>query len=425
MKNKISRKYSSVIVAALFCSVVGVMAQDADRIQALEKQMDAMKAEISSLKAEERDLSFLEKAESKLHLGGYGEIHANFKEGGSDQFDIHRLVMYAGYDFNEWIKLSSEVELEHAFVADSDDGSNGGEISVEQLYADFLLADAVNVRAGRVLAPLGIINQKHEPTLFLGVERPNMEKNIIPTTWSVDGIGIFGFPLSWMSYEAYVVAGLDGSEFRAKDGVRKGRIKERASFNDAAVTGRLDFYPFVEADLPADQELRLGVSGYYGGTDNENEGGENGVDNTFSMYSADFEYDVSRFRFRGVVAYGENSDADDLQDAFSRNPGEEIFGWYLEGGVSVMPDSWKKGKLAEADIIPFIRYEEYDTQYEVSDNVLDVNNNGEWDRDEVTIGVNVLLTSQFVVKADYQFMDNDGPTDGRNQFNLGMGWVLQ
>ena len=140
------------------------------------------------------------------------------------------------------------------------------------------------------------------------------------------------------------------------------------------------------------------------------------------MYSADFEYDISRFRFRGVVAYGKNSDADDLQDEFGRSAGEEIFGWYLEGGVSVMPESWKKGKLVEADIIPFIRYEEYDTQHEVSDNV---NNTGEYDRSEVTIGVNVPLNSQFVVKADYQFMDNDGPSDGRNQFNLGMGWVFQ
>ncbi|VGO22744.1 porin [Pontiella sulfatireligans] len=183
-------------------------AVDDHRIQALEEQLAVMNTEIENLKNEQGDLSFLEGQASKLHLGGYGEIHANFQEGGDDQFDIHRLVMYVGYDFNDWIKLTSETELEHAFVADSDDGSNGGELSVEQLYVDFLLADAVNVRAGRVLAPLGIINQKHEPTLFLGVERPNMEKNIIPSTWSVDGIGIFGYPLSWLSYEAYVVAGL-------------------------------------------------------------------------------------------------------------------------------------------------------------------------------------------------------------------------
>lgn len=184
----------------------------------------------------------------------------------------------------------------------------------------------------------------------------------------------------------------------------------------------MDFYPFVDADLPADQALRVGVSGYYGGTDNSEGGGDNGVDNDLSMYSADFEYDVSRFRFRGVLAYGKNSDADDLQDAFGRDAGEEIFGWYLEGGVSVMPDAWKKGKLVEADIIPFIRYEQYDTQHEVSDNVTKDDAN---DRSEVTLGVNLPLTSQFVVKADYQFMDDESSDNRKNQFNLGMGWVFQ
>ena len=271
-----------------------------------------------------------------------------------------------------------------------------------------------------MLAPLGIINEHHEPVLFLGVERPNVDKYIIPSTWSVDGAGIFGSPLSWLSYQAYVVAGLDGSKFSAKKGVRSGRIKERGGLNDPAFTGRLDFFPFVDADLPAGQDLRIGVSGYYGGTNNKNEGGDSdpSADNTFAMYSADFEYDVSRFRFRGVVAHGKNSDADKLGGGV----GEEIFGWYLEGGVSVMPESWKKGKLAEADIIPFVRYEEYDTQHKLPTGIAKTKSN---DRTEVTVGVKFSLTPQLVLKADYQFMDDASSARRDNQFNLGMGWMLQ
>lgn len=73
-------------------------AVDDHRIQALEEQLAVMNTEIENLKNEQGDLSFLEGQASKLHLGGYGEIHANFQEGGDDQFDIHRLVMYVGYD---------------------------------------------------------------------------------------------------------------------------------------------------------------------------------------------------------------------------------------------------------------------------------------------------------------------------------------
>lgn len=408
-----SIKFVSCLTTAWLVGASLAHAQDDSRIQALEKQMAAMSDEIAALKGERSDLAALDEKASPFRFGGYGEIHGNFEEDGKSAFDIHRLVLYAGYDFSDWIKLTSEVELEHAFVADSDDGGNGGEISIEQLYVDFLLADAFSVRIGRVLAPMGIINSHHEPTLFLGVERPNVDKYIIPSTWSLDGAGVFGSPLSWLSYQAYVVGGLDGSRFSASSGVRSGRIKERSGLNDPAITGRLDMFP-VEG-----RDLRIGVSGYYGGTDNANEGGGNGTDNDFGLYSADFEYDVSRFLLRGVAAWGQNSDPQNLPAA---NVGEELFGWYLEGGVRAMPESWKQGKLAEADLIPFVRYEEYDTQYKVAAGATKSGNN---DRTEITVGINFPLTAQFVLKADYQFRFDEAGSDPNNLFNLGMGWVFQ
>jgi hypothetical protein len=396
--------------AALVTAVQGEeVKSDQDRITALEQQLQDLADEIE---LRDMDAAGSSSPLDGFRFGGYGDVHANFEENGESVFDIHRLVMYVGYDFSDWIVLSTEIELEHAFVADSEDGDNGGEISIEQLYVDFLFGDVINARVGRVLAPIGIINQNHEPPLFLGVERPNVDKYIIPTTWSLDGAGIFGAPLGWLNYQAYVVGGLDGSAFSTGGGVRDGRIKERSDLGDPAVTGRIDLYPSEE------QDLRLGFSGYYGGTDNANEGGGNGTENDFGMYSADFEYNVSRLRFRGVVAHGFNSDVQNLPTA---GVGEEIFGWYLEGGVSVMPESWKQGKLAEADILPFVRYEEYDTQYKVATGTV---KNGANDRTDITVGVNLPLTYQFVLKADYQFKYSDAASDPNNVFNLGMGWAF-
>lgn len=393
-------------VAALASVAIGSeVNENEDRIAALEQQVQFLTDEIEMQQAYEP--SEAGDALGGFRFGGYGEIHAGFTENGDSVFDIHRLVMYVGYEFSEWIILHSEVEIEHAYVTDG----AGGEVLIEQLYADFLLADAFNMRAGRMLAPLGIINQTHEPSLFFGVERPNVDKYIIPTTWSVDGAGIFGSPGGRLSYQAYVVGGLDGAQFSADEGVRGGRIKERSGLNDPAVTGRIDLYPFDE------RELRFGISGYYGGTDNANKGGSSGAENTFAMYSADFEYDISLFRFRGVIAHGKNADPLNLP----AGTGEEIFGWYLEGGVSVMPESWKKGKLAEADVLPFVRYEAYDTQYKVPDGTV---KDGANDRTDISVGINFPLTHQFVLKADYQFKYDQSPTDPNNVFNLGMGWAF-
>ncbi len=414
MKHHVLKTIGVAALVATF--TLGAAAAEEDRLAALEKEMANTRAELAALKGEKNDLAAVTETESKLTLGGYGEIHANFVDGGKSMIDIHRLVMYVGYEFADWIRVSSEVELEHAYVS----SGSGGEISLEQLYVDFLLSDPISVRAGRVLAPLGIINQLHEPTLFFGVERPSVDKVIIPSTWSLDGAGVFGAPTSWMTYEAYAVAGLQGSGFDAANGVRGGRNKERQGLNDPAVTGRIDFFPVVTDH----QNLRVGVSGYYGGTDNANKGGEGtpSVDNTFALYSADVQYDVSRFLFRGVVAHGANSDADALQTAYANGAGEEIFGWYLEGGVSVMPNAWKKGKMKEADLIPFVRYERYDTQHKVPDNVVKNDAN---DRQDITVGVNWLLTPNFVVKADVQFLSNElVGSDVNNKYNLGIGWVF-
>ena len=404
----------SVVSVGLIQSALGQEGESTeDRIAALEQRVQDLSDELEMQGASELERqnpyesSDIDGASGGLMIGGYGEIHAAFEENGKSVFDIHRLVMYVGYEFADWIVLNSEIELEHAYVTDG----AGGEISIEQLYADFLFADAFNVRAGRMLAPLGIINQNHEPTLFLGVERPNVDKYIIPTTWSVDGAGIFGSPSGWISYQAAVVGGLDGNMFSPDEGIRDGRIKERSGLNDPAVTGRIDLYPSDE------QDLRLGLSGYYGGTDNANKGGSSGAENDFTMVSADFEYDVSRFRFRGVVGHGSNSDVQNLP----ADTGEEIFGWYLEGGVRVMPESWKKGKMENADIVPFVRYEEYDTQHKVAAGTV---KDGANDRTDITVGINFPLTQQFVVKADYQFKYNEAATDPNNVFNLGMGWAF-
>lgn len=417
MNRQIMKLIGATSIAAV---AITANAADEDRLKALEDEMASTKAELAILKGENNDLSGVTEQKSKLTLGGYGEIHANFIDGGDDRIDIHRLVMYVGYEFADWIRLSSEVELEHAYVS----SGSGGEISIEQLYADFLLSDPVSIRVGRVLAPMGIINQKHEPTLFFGVERPSVDKVIIPSTWSLDGVGIFGAPLSWLTYEAYGVAGLQGSGFDGSDGVRGGRNKERQGLNDPAVTGRIDFFPFVDADLPANQDLRFGISGYYGGTDNANKGGTGtpSVDNTFSLYSADAEYTISRAVFRGVIAKGKNSDATALNAAYATDAGEEICGWYLEGGISVMPESWKKGKMKDADLIPFIRYEMYDTQHKVPTGTVKDDAN---DRSDITIGLNWLLTRNFVVKADAQFRsDEKAGSDPNNRYNLGIGWVF-
>jgi len=427
MEERFTRKICLIFVTVLTLGVIipaGAVAAEAGdgaeleatrrEVRELKRMVGDLAAEVERLKqAEEPSLNGLDTALGKLSFGGYGEVHANFTEGSeSDQMDFHRLVLYLGYDFADWITFHSETELEHAYVNDGD-----GEVVLEQAYVDFLLTGKFNIRAGRILTPIGIINKKHEPPTFNGVERPAFETNVIPTTWSSDGVGIFGSLGPSLTCEAYVVGGLDGSEFSATSGIRGGRIKERPSLNEPAITGRLDYYPSQAIQNDSDQSLRLGVSGYFGGLDNGDQGGNPGIDGEIGITSADFEYSIERWDFRGVIAHINMDGAKQI----GNNVADEIFGWYLEGAYHWLPDQWKTGKLAEADATVFLRLDKYDTQYEMPSGA---SKNRAGDRTDWTFGTNFYLTRNLVLKADYQLRDDESSSDPDDLFNLGVGWAF-
>ena len=108
------------------------------------------------------------------------------------------------------IRFVGELELEHAFVEGLEEA---GELELEQAYVDFLLTRGFNLRAGMLLVPMGIINERHEPPVFHGVERPFVDTVIIPTTWFDAGAGVHGELGRGFRYRAYVMAPLNALEF--------------------------------------------------------------------------------------------------------------------------------------------------------------------------------------------------------------------
>lgn len=354
---------------------------------------------------------------SKFSLGGYGEIHANFTEGTDDgksldKFDIHRMVALVGYQFTDWINFQAELELEHAFIEDKN--SSKGYLMLEQAYVDFLLSDQANVRLGRVLTPVGITNQHHEPTTFFSVERPKFDSIIIPSTWSSDGIGLFGNLADNLSYEAYVAGGLDGSKF-TDDGIRNGRIKDESSLNNPALTFRLDYYPFMDSSASWSQNLRLGASLYHGGIDNGQSGKDPNKDGDITIYSSDFSARFGDLDLKGVVAFQEIDGVENLTDGVA----EEMFGYFIETGYHIMPEAWKTGKLSKSDLVAFVRYDEQNTQHKMP---AGVSANPARDRYDWTYGLAYYPVPNLVLKADYQMLEAEGPTDPANMINLGVGF---
>jgi hypothetical protein len=193
-----------------------------ERLKELERRLDLLAAEIERARTggATQDVDVPTKGEpglgpaaSKVYrkargvsLGGYGEaLYQNFgsklqdgsASGLKDRLDLLRVVLYTGYKFNDRILFNSEIEYEHASTGEGDE--ERGEVSVEQGYLDFKVAKNVGIRAGMVIMPLGFINELHEPPIFLGSRRPEVEQRLIPTTWHDVGLGLFGErgPFQW------------------------------------------------------------------------------------------------------------------------------------------------------------------------------------------------------------------------------------
>jgi hypothetical protein len=240
-----------------------------------------------------------------LSIGGYGELAiSQFVEDSDNIIDAQRAILYVGYKFTDRIIFNSEIEFEHGNTEENLD-ERAGEVAVEFASLDFLLTDYFNLRGGLLLLPIGIINEVHEPTTFFGVLRPDVERNVIPTTFRENGAGIFGDLsglIPGLTYRVYVVSGLDSRGFAAGN-IRDARSSgNRARVNDIALTSRVEYDPFPG--------LRFGGSLFIGQTgQNEKVNGET-IDGLFQLYEADVQFQWRGLEARGLFVYTFLDDAD-------------------------------------------------------------------------------------------------------------------
>ena len=304
-------------------------------------------------------------AKSGISIGGYGEArYRNFESGTTDEFDFQRAVLYFGHKFSDKWVLNTEIEMEHV-----------EESFVEFAYLDHLHSEAINLRAGLMLTPMGLVNEMHEPTTFLGSTRSLTESYVIPSTWRENGLGLFGSRED-LAYKLYVINGMDGSGYGGTKGLRGGRQKgAKASAEDMAVVGALSWTP-----RPG---LSLGVSAYEGAAGQD---GSNGNMDT-SIFEAHVDYRSGPFWGRALVA-----DAA-VRDRASGNM--DLGGAYVEAGYDVLGESETQA------LFPFVRWETVDTDPSA----------GGFEDDILTLGLHYTPISQVVFKLDHAVFDDGSQSD--------------
>jgi len=353
---------------------------------------------------------------SGLSIGGYGEsLYQNFDadredgaaSGKTNEWDYLRAVVYLGWKFDRTFVLNSEFEYEHASTG------KGGEVSVEFLTLDALLREELNLRAGLLLVPMGLVNEMHEPTTYLGARRPDTESRILPSTWRANGVGVFG-EAGPVAYKLYMTESLNAASFTGAGGIRGGRQNgAKATADNLAFTGRLDV-----VSVPG---LLAGASFFTGesGKDLSAGGRSFGARTTAWDLHADW-----RFRglwLRGVIARVTVDDAALLNQALgltgARSIGETQQGYYVTAGYEVLSRFAPGTTMA---LTPFVRYERTDTQKEVPDGWT---RDGASDKKAWTIGLDFKPMTQLAVKVDWQDY-SDAARTGVAQWNVALAYLF-
>ncbi len=369
-------KMKTMTIAATLSLAAGPHA-GAATVEELEQQVKELNTRLNSVTtAVERGMGA---GTGATTIGGYGELHYNRLEG-KKEMDFHRFVLFFDHEFNDRIRLFSELELEHALAADN----KKGEVELEQAYIDFKLNDRHAAKGGLFLIPVGILNETHEPPTFYGVERNSVENVIIPTTWWEAGAGLHGEIAPGVGYDLALTSGLNVPATGADAyKIRSGRQKvSYAKADDLAYTARLKW-----TSMPG---VEVAGSLFYQG-----DLSQTGTDTLEGGLLTEVHAIVQQGQFGLRALYARW----DLEGSGPKAVGmDEQVGWYLEPAFRI-----------NDQFGVFVRYSAWDTK---------AGSSADTETKQGSIGVNYWPHENVVVKFDYQ----DESKEANDGFNLGIGY---
>jgi phosphate-selective porin len=399
----------SALALVLSAFATGTYAQSTDeKLRILQQEIDELKAQVQKPAA-----GSAAQTGSATTISGYGEF--NYNNYKSDerptQADLRRFVFGLHHRFDDRLTFHSEVEFEHAVVSKDDEG----EVELEQAWLNYKFSDAVNVKGGLFLIPLGILNETHEPPTYYGVERNEVETRIIPTTWRELGVGVHGLlGSSGLRYDVGITTGFDSGKLDdPSTGVRSAHQEgQLANAQDLSVYGALNYR---RSGLLVGAGVFTGNTGQNGATNPLLKG----VDARLTMWDVHAQYKVGRLDLQAVYADGKLADADQLNAAILATSAEpfaapnRMKGAYVQAAYHV----YKADKL---DFAPFVRLEGIDIrqQEDPANGLFQDPNNHER---ITTAGFNFWVHPQVVLKADVQRYRTDSTKD---RFDLGIGYMF-
>jgi len=388
---------------------VDQLADELARVKAQLKEMQEQRAAPVAPAPASASETAARPTEPATVLFSYGEINYNrpTKATQDTQFDMRRFILGFQHRFDEKNKVVTELEVEHA-VSSSDDP---GEVAVEQAYVEHVLSPKWSAQGGLFLIPSGLLNEKHEPTAYYGVERNFVETAIIPTTWREGGLQIVGNFDNGLTLQTGVSTGFDLNKWDATS--TKGAESPLGSIHqELALAKGHDLSVFGALNWRGIPGLQFGGSVFTGGATQ----GQQGVpESRITLWELHARWTPGRWDLAAEYARGSISNTAELNAPLVGNPTlipESFDGWYAQAAYKL----WTHDEYV---LSPFVRWEQYNTARSYADLGPGLTPAAAETERVITVGANFWITPGIVLKADVQRFHVD---EDANRFDLGLGW---
>jgi hypothetical protein len=359
-------------------------------------------------------------SDKRYSISGFGELNyvpvqgnINRNVGDLELYysGLYRYATFFGYRITDKIIWNSEFQIE--FLHDRTMEYHP-EIVIEA-FLDFLYKDYLKARIGFYPLTIGYVNNNDEPVMFYSVNRSEVERLIIPSTWIEFGTMFYGNISKKVSYALGFSQGLNSRNYLSGSWIRQGREIRFDIPKAISVNPQLIYTPSAH--------LTLSASGYFG---KSGQGARVGMNNTpvdanIALGSAYAKYDWKNFSFVSVGTYGTLGDTEKIYELTKNGNnegqvlGKEVYGYLLEIGYDILPWLRKNKEVAdkhnkfyhnkEMKLSLFGRYERLNTHQSIHQELMYLpkveNNLHIW-----TGGINFNTRENIVIKANYQYRIN-------------------
>jgi hypothetical protein len=374
--------------------------------------------------------------DSKFALSGFAEsnyIHyLGEKNKQSEDLELYmtnlqRFVMYAAYKPKKWLVVYAEI-----FAEFMNDGRHEHRFEFQpEVFLDFLIDDAFNFRVGSHQLRLGFINNNDEPVMFYSVNRPEVERLIVPSSWIDLGVMTYGKIGKNLSWSASVYQAMDPMNLRGASWLRQGRADVlRFNFEGYTLNTAFSYSGIKNTDLA--------MNGMFGSL------GKEDMRSSTYIISSYARTEFKNFTLMALGAFGGTTNPEALFDLTQQYTaggtgqvlGSKTYGYYGELGYDVWSLFRKKGgkpisnffmRSSEIKLPLFLRYERLNTHAQIDESLRDFPA-FQTDLTAITMGLNFNPRRSIVFKCNYQFRNNRAALPGGlfegDRFEVGLGLIF-